>query len=248
MHTSKTYRDYARDALRSKWGLAIIVTLIASLFGGSFNISLDISDLNQTEIEQFFTEVKNLDYKSLMETVISFTYTARFVIWAMLKISLVSTLISLSIGGIIMLGRVRFFLSLVKRENARFDQLFSAFAFWKKAVLLNLYTTILIYLWSLLFVIPGIIASYRYAMAPYILAENPTMSVKQAVEESKKLMSGKKASLFVLNLSFIGWSILSVLSFGIGFIWLIPYMHAAETAFYLDSTNRMIPQPQTQFI
>lgn len=248
MHTSKTYRDYARAALRSKWGLAIIVTLIASMLGGAFNVSINISNINQEEIRDFFTQVQNYNYAALIETVRNFSPAAMSIGWAVLKIGLVSSLISLSISGIIMLGRVRFFLSLLKKENARFDQLFSFFAYWKKAVLLNLYTTILIYLWSLLFVIPGIVAAYRYSMAPYIMAENPTISAKQAVEESKKLMSGKKASLFVLHLSFIGWWILSALSFGIGFIWLIPYMYASETAFYLDCTNRLIPPMQTQFI
>ena len=82
--------------------------------------------------------------------------------------------------------------------------------------------------------IPGIIASYRYAMTPYILLENPGMTANEAIKKSKELMQGNKWRLFCLQFSFIGWSILCVFTLGIGFLWLVPYMEAANAAFYRE--------------
>jgi uncharacterized membrane protein len=95
-------------------------------------------------------------------------------------------------------------------------------------------TGLLIILWSLLLVIPGIIAAYRYAMASYIMAQNPEIGALDAIERSKAMMNGNKLRLFCLQLSFIGWMLLSALTLGIGYIFLRPYMQAAYAAFYLD--------------
>ena len=74
--------------------------------------------------------------------------------------------------------------------------------------------------------------SYYYLLAPIIVAERPELSAKEAVEESEKLMNGNRAKLFWLQLSFIGWSILCAFTFGIGFLWLAPYIQFASIAFY----------------
>jgi uncharacterized membrane protein len=89
-------------------------------------------------------------------------------------------------------------------------------------------------LWSLLFVIPGIIKIFEYAMIPYILAENPGISTKDAFALTKKMMRGNKFRLFKLNLSFIGRYILSFFTFGIGTLFLLPYLEAAKAEFYQE--------------
>lgn len=105
---------------------------------------------------------------------------------------------------------------------------------WIHNVLGMLLTDVFIVLWSLLFLIPGIIKCFSYAMTPYILVEHPEMSVNKAIDESIYLMDGHKFDYFYLALSFIGWIILSIMSFGIGFFWLIPYMQTTTAAFYAD--------------
>lgn len=88
-------------------------------------------------------------------------------------------------------------------------------------------------LWTLLFIIPGIVKSYEYQMIPYLLAENPQMSREQAFAESKRMMSGQKWRAFVLDLSFIGWNILSAITLGIlGIFYVQPYMDATHAALY----------------
>jgi len=89
-------------------------------------------------------------------------------------------------------------------------------------------------LWSLLLIVPGIIKFYAYAMTPYILIDNPELSANQAINLSCKMMKGHKFDLFFLQLSFIGWGVLSVLTGGIGLLWLMPYMMSTQAAFYQD--------------
>lgn len=110
---------------------------------------------------------------------------------------------------------------------------------YNKELFSRVLTTTLLYyvyvfLWSLLLLIPGCIKSYSYAMTPYILKDNPEMKNNAAIEESMRMMDGHKLELFLLDLSFIGWAILSILTCCIGFLWLVPYMNMAHVNFYED--------------
>lgn len=92
--------------------------------------------------------------------------------------------------------------------------------------------TVKLFLWFLLFIIPGMVMSFSYAMTPFILADHPEMSAWKASSESRRIMKGHKFDLFYLWLSFIGWGLLSVFTCGIGFLWLTPYVNTATAAFY----------------
>lgn len=98
--------------------------------------------------------------------------------------------------------------------------------------ILGLLYTLYIFLWSLLFIIPGIIKKYAYAMSFYIAYDNPELSASEVLKESERMMKGNKGKLFILRLSFIGWILLSILTFCVGFVFLIPYIKAAEANFY----------------
>lgn len=90
-------------------------------------------------------------------------------------------------------------------------------------------------LWTLLLIVPGIIKSYEYAMIPYILADNPGISSKEAFRRSKALMNGHKFDLFIFQLSYIGWSILgSIVCFGFGMLFVTPYISAGNAEFYKE--------------
>ena len=108
------------------------------------------------------------------------------------------------------------------------------FGNWLHVVWGMILSTIYIFLWTLLLIIPGIIKSYSYALTPYILVEHPEMSANEAIEESMRLMDGHKFDLFYLQLSFIGWWLLGILTLGLGFLWIIPYMLQTNTQFYLN--------------
>lgn len=121
----------------------------------------------------------------------------------------------------------------IKDAFSGFNDFFSAF----KTYLLMLVFTLL---WSLLFIIPGIIKAYSYYMSMYILAENKGMSAREALSKSKQMMHGHKMELFVLELSFIGWGLLVAITFGIAAIWVVPYMQATYANFYKKLTEEPI--------
>lgn len=110
--------------------------------------------------------------------------------------------------------------------------LFDGFRDFGRVFLTRLLVGIYIMLWTLLLIVPGIIKSYSYSMTDYVLRDNPDLAYDAAVRESMRLMDGNKMSLFILDLSFIGWAILCVLTLGIGFLWLVPYMQTAHASFY----------------
>lgn len=140
--------------------------------------------------------------------------------------------------GPMVLGFVIFSLALVRCSSVGVGDLFSGFRYFWKAVGAHLLVALFTFLWALLLIIPGIIASYAYAMTFYVIADNPTMSITQAIAESKAMMRGHKWKLCCLSCWFIGWGILSVLTLGIGFLWLTPYIQATMAHFYEDIRPR----------
>ena len=101
---------------------------------------------------------------------------------------------------------------------------------WGTLILVAVYTI----LWTCLLIIPGIVKSYSYALTPFILKDEPELRYNAAIEKSMRMMNGYKMKLFLLDLSFIGWMILSILTLGIGLLFLQPYMNTARAAFYED--------------
>lgn len=112
----------------------------------------------------------------------------------------------------------------------KFNQFWGSF---KVMFLTGLFTM----LWSMLFVIPGIIKGFSYSMAMFIYAENPEIGAREAINRSKAMMNGHKMELFVLNLSFIGWHLLGTITLGIAYIWIVPYIQATTINFYNKLKN-----------
>ena len=144
-----------------------------------------------------------------------------------------TTLGALLFGGVLTIGLSSTTLSLLRAKHAAVEHLFDGFKLnLTNALLASVLYNIFLSLWTLLFVIPGIVKSYSYAMTFYILRDNPNMPANDAITESRRMMNGNKFRLFCLHFSFIGWLILSALTFGILLIWVIPYMQTAQAAFY----------------
>ena len=108
------------------------------------------------------------------------------------------------------------------------------FANWSHNTCGMLLMGVYVFLWTLLLIVPGVIKSLSYAMTPFILTDKSELSAKEAIELSMAMMEGRKMDLFLLYLGFFGWAILSVLTMGIGFLWLSPYIYATTAAFYED--------------
>lgn len=125
------------------------------------------------------------------------------------------------------------YLSLIEGKKVKFSMLAIGYTeAWGKSILLSFLIWIFTLLWSLLFVIPGIIKAYSYRMAFFILVDNPELSANEALQKSKEMMKGHKLDLFVLDLSFIWWFLLVAITFGVASIYVAPYIGATQANFY----------------
>lgn len=136
--------------------------------------------------------------------------------------------------GPLAVGVVSIFVSLVRGKNEIFiEDLFNGFKInFGRNFLIALLTGIFTILWSLLFIIPGLVKSYSYSMAYYVANDHPEYDWRTCVKESMRLTRGHKMDLFILDLSFIGWYIVGALCLGIGTLWVAPYHTAAKINYY----------------
>lgn len=236
MKYAADFRRIARHALTGRWTIAVIAGVIAVLLGGVASngpeIELDIHDNGAGVVfefagQQVYTTGSGWDL-GLTGLLVG---GAAYIILA----ALVMAVLFYILGSIIEVGYARFNLDLVDRwKDPEIATLFGCFSHWKTTAAAKLLQGLYVFLWSLLLVIPGIVASYSYAMTSYILAEYPELTASAAIERSKTMMSGNRWRLFCLRLSFIGWNLLSAFTLGIGELWLRPYKQAATAAFYRE--------------
>lgn len=140
--------------------------------------------------------------------------------------------ISLFVIGPFSLSFAIIFLRVFHGEEVKAGMIFEGFNNYGRSFVTGLLYMIYILLWSLLLIVPGIIAYLSYSMVFFILAENPEMSATDALRKSKEMMMGHKNQLILLQLSFLGWIMLGILSLGIGLFWVMSYMETAYAVFY----------------
>ena len=159
----------------------------------------------------------------------------------MFFICVIGTLLDIFVINPVRVGGYNFF-NRQREGTSKFTNIFGGFARGHyKASIRNMFLKDLYeFLWSMLFVIPGIIKSYSYWMVPYITAANPNLSASRAFEISKKTMNGDKWRTFVLQLSFIGWDLLAILTFGIGGYFLAPYKETTYAELYAALRQKAI--------
>lgn len=260
MKYAADFREIARNALRGKWLVAVLTGFLASLMGagiattgGVSNSSSNNNDSTNSLIQEFQATEFWIQFRMILLIAV-----AVLVIWI---------IITIVISGAAKLGYAIFNLKLIDNKAVDVSDLFSQFHRLGDGFCMNFLVGLFTFLWSLLFVIPGIIKQYSYAMTPYILAENPGMTATEAITESRRIMDGSKWRLFCLGFSFIGWSLLcsaptivalAILSniaittgnivvlmwllpcsipTFIGSLFLHPYQEAAYAAFYREITG-----------
>ena len=199
MKYAADFRADAREALRGRWPIAILTGFVASLIGahiatsggGSSNSN---NDSTRAVVRDFQATEFWLQYRTLIIAAI-----VLLVIWL---------IVTIVIGGAGKLGYATFNLKLVDNKDVALADLFSQFHRLGDGFCMNFLMGLYTLLWTLLFIIPGLIKTYSYAMTPYILAENPGMTATDAITESRRIMDGNKWRLFCLGFSFIGWGLL----------------------------------------
>lgn len=220
---TKEIRRQARAHLQGNWGLSIGVAVVACLLGGLLTGMSFIPEISYW---------KQLSFSETREIIEGVRIEFKNGIFG---------LVAFIVGGVVQLGYARFLLRQHDGKPTEFNDLFSQFdrfgTGFAQSFLRSLYT----FLWALLLIIPGIIAALSYAMTPFILEEHPELTASEAIRRSKELMRGHKTDLFILELTFIGWSLLCILTLNLGHIALNPYKNAAYAVFYREITKA---QPQ----
>ncbi len=239
-HTAKEFRDIAWKRLTGRyWWMVLAALVTMALGGGNSSIGINFNwHFDEVDFEQLgtlFSRVPN------SQAGLYLLQAVQRVLLPLASIASVYALATFIVGGAVELGYNLYALEFYRRpETPKFETLFARFSIFSRALWLRVLIWIKTLLWSLLFIVPGIIAAYRYAMAPFVLADRPGLTASEALEHSRQLMRGNKWHLFCLDLSFIGWGLLAALV-PFGGVLLSPYTRTARTAFYLDLTGRLHP-------
>ncbi len=234
---AKDFRKIARESLRGKWILAVLVCLVASFLGANPVFSSNGGSVNLNFDEDSFGTIQSGSHSGAIQGGVfndALWGIILPIVTGIMVVAVIYIIAVMIIGGAVTLGLCKFNLGLVDKKNPQFMDLFSGFDRFGAGFCVQFLRGLFTFLWSLLFVIPGIVASYRYAMAAYILAEHPDMTASEAIDASKQMMAGNKWRLFCLEFSFIGWDILCIFTLGIGNLVLRPYKETAYAAFYRE--------------
>ncbi len=215
-------RLQARNSLKNNWAQAIAIALVAFLLGGLITGSSFLPQVSYRLNGEDMTLGEAIEALFTVSTTLGGTFLSLNAL----------ALAQFILGGTVQLGYATVLLKQQAGQEYEFRDLFSQFHRFGQGFAQNFLRGLYIFLWSLLFLIPGIIAQYRYAMTPYIMVDYPELTASEAIARSKEMMDGHKGELFMLHLTFIGWNLLAAVTMNIGHLVLNPYINAAEAAFY----------------
>lgn len=220
------FKTRAKEVLRSNYWTCFLATLLISLIGV-------IGDNVTNKVELRIDNVTNVNVDGVTEAM---QYGANLLLFALPMVIIgiiVAILINLFVVNMLRIGQSKFFIE-AREGNYNIESLLYAFknGNLKNQVVVMFMHDLIIALWTLLFVIPGIIAGYRYHFVTYILADNPDMNYHDALALSAEMTNGIKMDLFILDLSFIGWHLLDLITFGVASFFIAPYEQATQAEVY----------------
>ncbi|MFZ7120053.1 MAG: DUF975 family protein [Eubacteriaceae bacterium] len=201
----------ALDSLNNNWGKALAILIITWI------ITQSVSQIN-SHITSYNVVIGNFNYYNQ-------------------KLNFIGVIQAL-IAGPIIYGRTFFYLNIIRNNDGKVKDVFKGFDRLGSSLILGLLITLFTSLWTLLLIIPGIIAAIRYSMAYYLMVDYEDLSAINAISLSSEMMKGHKTRYINLIISFIGWYLLSLVTFGIALFYVIPYLSAAETVFYQELISK----------
>jgi len=240
MWSRKELKQETKDFLKKYYWKSFLVCLIASILtSGSSSREKRTNGIDQNSQsltqQEYYIELAPGANRIIFDDLFDNPFSIKVVGFAtVLLLGLGSIVLTIIFGNLLLVGEKRFFINSFKGEEVKISTMFTTF---KKGQWLNLagkmfLLDVYILLWFLLLIIPGIIKVYQYKFAPYILAESPELTLKEALKISTKLTDGEKSNMFVLDLSFLGWHLLGSLFFGIGSIFVAPYQRGTFVKLY----------------
>lgn len=217
MWTREELKTKAKAVLKTNYWQAFIVALVVFLLGAEGGGGGNGASNHQDDYYMY------TDMSALLKPLL-----------IGLGVALIFICIRIFIGYMLEVGGRKFFIRAAQGESKMeyLGYVFKEKGYWDVFKTM-IYRDVLIFLWSLLLIIPGIIKGYAYRMVPYILADNPNIGYKRAVELSNAMTMGQKWEIWVLDLSFIGWYILGAIALGVGILFVNPYSYATSAELYL---------------
>lgn len=231
-YTASDFRAMARQALKGKWGVAILVNIIASVFGlvgamGGVTLQFEEEIGMNLKLSWYNIPLNMLGARVALILAIG--------IW-------VWSLICIIISGPLCMGYCQFHQNIVREEEVSLSTLFIHMKQFGRGFCLMLWEALYIFLWLLCLIVPGIMAIYSYAMTYYIANDHPEMTANEVITASKEMMKGNRWRLFCLEISFIGWELLGSLALGLGSYVVAPYRETARALFYQDLCQKLAEQ------
>ncbi len=226
MWTRSGLKMSAKGVLRGNYWISLAAVLIVGIITSVF------SGLYATGLREYMTSYSQMMLGNI--SIEEFENTVASMSGKLIRAYITALIVSIFIFGPLAVGSVKFFLKSAQGESS-LGNIWSGFKTNYLHVVWTLFKRdLFVALWSLLFLIPGIIKSYQYVMVEYILADNPDISSHDALVQSREMMKGNKWRFFVLQLSFLGWLALGALACGLGTVFVTPYMQATYVQFYLS--------------
>ena len=222
MKSNTDYKNAALAALKGNWGKGVLATVI---YMAVIYIAMGPYLYQTFQFQTTMTAVDTMSYPDLLAQMSK--------LYGYMGLYYLVTIFVIAPLGVGFFNAFRQLLVAGDREIPANMYKIATKNYWHKVwgmFLMGLFTA----LWTLLFIIPGIVKMFSYAMTPFILEENPDLTANEAIDRSRAMMKGHKFDLFWLLLSFIGWGILCAFTLGIGTLWLLPYMQTSIAAFYED--------------
>jgi len=198
------------------------MTLIYFLIIGVINAVVTVVSGGTVFDSALLTNAMDMDLMDMFDAGILGAVSGRTAL--VMMVNILSTLVLAVLGA----GFTNFCLKLSRGTAKGFGDISAALSYTGKLVWLTILINVYVCLWSMLFIIPGIVASYRYSMAYFALMNDPSLTASQALQVSKQITSGHKMELFILDFSFFGWHLLCSLTFGVLYIWILPYIETTK--------------------
>lgn len=232
MWTREELKSNAKMILKRTYWMSFVACLIASMLAGSGGIWNFVSEWNAKSLGEKLENVSRVSPD-----------TAMLLLFIAAIALICNFLFSAFVSWPVMIGRNRFFMASREQDENLQGLLFG---FKSGAYLHTVKTMFMVYLytalWSMLFIIPGIVKAYEYFFVPYILSENPGIDTKRAFELSREMSNGRKWKMFVLDLSFLGWNLLGAMCCGVGLFFVAPYYQAVLAELYAASRADVLLQ------
>ncbi|MGV8980469.1 DUF975 family protein [Clostridium sp.] len=237
MWSREILKDRAKAVLKVSYWRAFLVSLVLAIIGGS--------DTSSTNLNWTSGNHSSMNGYTPFPKIITniFPFLLLITITIIIVIILFALVFRVLVGYPLEVGGKRFF---VQSSQNNIDLNYLGYGFgngrYFNIVTTMLWRTILIFLWTLLFIVPGIIKSYAYKMVPYILSDNPNISRTRALELSDKMTDGDKMDMWILDLSFIGWYLLGTILLFVGVLFVLPYENATKAELYLELRKDALDQ------